>query len=971
MTSMMDDYFKNVQLYEQKYGKNCVVLYMVGSFYEAYGLEQGHDKVTGEHCNCLHKIGNIERISKILGIQLTKRNKPNQLTYENPYLCGFPSYALPKHLAKLLATQHTVAIFEQFDSDDPRYSKERRLTNIYSPSTYIDDENFETNNILLCCYLYSFICPITKSSRMNAAVSYIDLSTGKVHCCEYMDDQDHPTHVKQELCKLFYHIDPCEIVFIESKSDELFIKSLIQEVSNGSMCHIIPYNKSYDDNVFQEEFIKKLYHKSFPKTKISSWKEIIGLNNSGEMCMTFIQLLQFAYDHDPHIIEKIAKPIIEHSIDGLYLNQDAIYNLNLLSEKHNILFNDSASQSSCFSIINKTNTKMGERLLKYRLTHPVTSIDELTKRYNMIDTAKPHYRQYSELLKDIVDIDKKYRKMVLGRLSTCEFAQLHKTFCSVLNIFDANNNLFNITNCKNIKKLIEYTTKRFNINAMLDIHQTRVSFFNTGIDNIIDELNSKITELESIFKKFEESIKVFGNDNAIRASLNVMIDKQGNCIISTTKRAYENIKSLSWSYSIRYSKSPKPLIFKLSDLTVENVSQNAIKLRSKLLDKLANTLEKSKQQLEIRCKQLYEIMIKQYVEQYNDLIHNISHNVAIIDIAVSSAICSIENYYTRPILSNSEHGSFNIIGLRHPIIEKISDTTEYITNDVNLDNKNIGMLLYGLNSSGKSSLLRAIGINIILAQAGFYCSCDSINLSPYCSLFTKISSNDNLFKGQSTFVVEMYCLRDILQQSNKKTLVLCDELTAGTENNSAIGIVASSIITLIKQSTNFIFTTHLHGLMNFDELASNSKLSIFHFAVSVHNNEIIQNRKLITGSGDDKYGIEIASALGLSKQFTKLAYEYRHKFTGEETQLLTNKRSRYNSKVIVDCCTHCGYRPPKDSTNHLHVHHIAHQANTDERGRINGKAFHKNIKHNLMVLCETCHHKVHHDDHDGIDQPGD
>ena len=353
--------------------------------------------------------------------------------------------------------------------------------------------------------------------------------------------------------------------------------------------------------------------------------------------------------------------------------------------------------------------------------------------------------------------------------------------------------------------------------------------------------------------------------------------------------------------------------------------------------------------------------MKKFVNHYNDIVVYVAHKIAKIDVAVSSAVVSIENYYNRPNLTDSKRSEFHVIGLRHPIIEKISDSTEYITNNVELNSKTIGILLYGLNSSGKSSLLRAIGINIVMAQAGLYCSCDAISLCCYESLFTKISSSDNLFKGQSTFVAEMCCLKDMLQQSTSKSLILCDELTAGTETNSATGIVAAAIITFIQKDTNFIFTTHLHGLMEFPEINHNPKLHVYHFRVTTEGTRIIQDRKLIDGSGESQYGIEIANAVGLSKQFISKAYDFRRNHQGLDNQILSNKRSRYNSKVIVDSCTECGLKPTKGS-QYLHVHHQHHQADADTTGKITGKHFHKNIRHNLVVLCEQCHNKHHADD---------
>ena len=753
------------------------------------------------------------------------------------------------------------------------------------------------------------------------------------------------------------------------------------------MFHVQQKQSKFYDSVYQETFLKKVFSTHIKQNISTTYRDHIGFT-SQDIAASYIQLLQFTYEHDEHIVDRISFPEINKSSEILYLNQDAMYNLNILpsgsisnSLAHslaNSLTNSTGNTSkkhidSCFTLMNKTRTKMGERLLKSRLTHPITNIDELNTRYDMIDLVKPYHRNYSESLRSIIDIDKKYRQIILERSRPSEFNELYVSFVKANELFNMNNNLFTVPTqkLKNITKMIKYIIENFNVENLENSRENSynsTNIFNTNIFPELDKLFARITEIKSIFNTFDKEINSFGSDNSIRASINVTLDKQGRCILTTTKRAYDCIKKLStdWIYKISYSNAPKQLVFKLSELTIDSTVNQHVRLRSPLLDKFASVLEKDTNKAEHETNRLFGLVMKKFTSQYDNTVRYLSHMVAQIDVAVSSAVISIENYYTRPQLKPTQPtqpSEFSVIGLRHPLIEKISDDTEYITNDLTLNSTNIGMLLYGLNSSGKSSLLRAIGINVVLAQAGLYCSCDSFTLKCYESLFTKISANDNLFKGQSTFVAEMCCLKDMLQQSNKNSLILCDELTAGTETNSATGIVAASIDCFIQKSTNFIFTTHLHGLMDLPEIKNNKKLNVFHFKIRTEGSVIIQERKLINGSGESQYGIEIANAVGLPKQFISKAYEFRRDYQGIEHDILSNKRSKYNSRVIVDSCTECGAKPSKHkdgrSSQHLHVHHQHHQADADESGKIKSKAFHKNILHNLVVLCEKCHNKHH------------
>ena len=262
------------------------------------------------------------------------------------------------------------------------------------------------------------------------------------------------------------------------------------------------------------------------------------------------------------------------------------------------------------------------------------------------------------------------------------------------------------------------------------------------------------------------------------------------------------------------------------------------------------------------------------------------------------------------------------------------------------------MLLFGINSSGKSSLLRAIGSNIILAQSGMYVASKTFKFSLYHKLLTKISCHDDLYKGQSTFVSEMIELKHILLNSDKKTLAMFDELTSGTETESAISICCSSILELLDKKCNLLFTSHLHPITHFDEIKQHPLIDIFHFGIDFTKDDFSFNRTLKKGQGEKEYGIEIADKLGLSKDFIKRSYNFRNKLKGQGDLFLNTKKSKYNSKIFIDKCQICG------SHDNLQTHHIHEQHTADGDGMI--EHFHKNIKFNLMVVCEKCHQSIHH-----------
>ena len=252
-----------------------------------------------------------------------------------------------------------------------------------------------------------------------------------------------------------------------------------------------------------------------------------------------------------------------------------------------------------------------------------------------------------------------------------------------------------------------------------------------------------------------------------------------------------------------------------------------------------------------------------------------------------------------------------------------------------------------------STLMKSVGISVLMAQAGMFVPCSEMIFSPIKSLFTKIGTRDDIWKGKSTFITEMTELRYMLDRCDENSLLLCDEPTSGTETFSATGIVASALSLFMEKKSMFIMTTHLHTLKNFKELMEDPRLQVKHLGMEfdAKKKKLQFDRILRDGYGKSIYGLEIAEYLGFSVDFLKKAYEYRSRLETEPTNPIPKKRSRYNSKKWVEQCEECGCK------DNLHTHHIEHQANADKDGYIGTS--HKNRLSNLKVLCRDCHHKEH------------
>ena len=213
--------------------------------------------------------------------------------------------------------------------------------------------------------------------------------------------------------------------------------------------------------------------------------------------------------------------------------------------------------------------------------------------------------------------------------------------------------------------------------------------------------------------------------------------------------------------------------------------------------------------------------------------------------------------------------------------------------------------------------------------------------------------NDNLFKGLSTFAVEMSELRIILNTSDENSLILGDELCSGTEHESAVSIFVSGLQALSKKRSSAIFATHLHEIVGFDEIEELDNLIIKHLTVQYDKSKdsLIYDRKLKDGAGDSMYGLEVCKSLHLPEDFLENAYVLRSKYSKEETTILNTKTSHFNRNKIMGLCEMC----KKDLGEE--VHHLQHQEKADNNNMINN--FHKNHPANLLTLCEKCHLKIH------------
>jgi DNA mismatch repair protein MutS len=253
--------------------------------------------------------------------------------------------------------------------------------------------------------------------------------------------------------------------------------------------------------------------------------------------------------------------------------------------------------------------------------------------------------------------------------------------------------------------------------------------------------------------------------------------------------------------------------------------------------------------------------------------------------------------------------------------------------------------LYGINGSGKTCHAKSIALNVILAQAGFFVFADALTVAPFTKMFARINCDDDVYQGLSSFSVEMTELRSILRLADERSLIIGDEMCKGTEDMSAVALVASCVRWIHDRKVKFVFATHQHKL---PELVPED-IQIKHVRTEHRGGNVVFLRKLAEGPGDTMYGIEVARYLLGLPEIANRAMEIRNALVGRGDGRI--KKSRYNKKVTVTACQACG------TTTDLHTHHVVPQASFEKSQRKQ-----MNDKDNLMVLCHTCHDKVHHDE---------
>jgi DNA mismatch repair protein MutS len=893
---IVDEYFEYYNKYRKEYGEKVCILMQIGSFYEMEMVKNENED-----------IGNLDEIAKLLNIQITKKNKSiTTVDRNNPYMAGFPSISLSKFLPILLDNGYTVVVIDQVSSPP---NVKRKVVGVYSPSVYPIDLIYKES---------SKLCGIsvekTNAKQWIYCYCVIDINTNEIvlyseRLCESIVDN---------ILEIIDNETPKEVILFCNEKNNL-------EFDADVPIHRY-LNRRNESIEYQNEHFRKIFsHINFGLIEPIEYFQLEKFNMTS---MILLLTVDFISSHNITYINNLCVPKLYEDSSYLKLPLNTVSQLNVVGEK------TKGKTSNLFEIVNNTVTTLGKRHLKFLLTNPFRDTQQIQERYDLTEKLVVIHKELKQLLGQFGDIVFFHRKMSLGILSISEFCCLHENYLVILELV----NLLETNGIPTIrsdtkKQLQEYMSHYTNVFTMSTENE---NFLKRGVDNQIDELYESVVNLEEkIEEQRKEYEKLLGGPGNYIKLCNTETD--GYFFVCTKIRG-QQLKQRSRELNLKFT-------------------SNTCKISSDLIDELSNKLVNYKQLFMCQMKRIYQEHLQHYFKKYNPIFEDLKRLIERIDVCYSNGITSTMYKYTRPIIKESKQAYLSAKAIRHPIIERVLQNTMYVPNDITLDHKQKGIILSALNSCGKSSLLRSVGLSIVLAQSGLYVPCERFEFSPFDTLISQVDMTDNLWKSKSSFVSEMSGLKQIIHHAGPKTLVLSDELTKGTEVISATSIFATAAVTLTNSDTKFIFTTHLQDVLKLDCIKTNDKIGIYHLSVEICNDNIIFERKLKPGPCSELYGLEVAKATGLDDKFMKMAFRLRNQLTKTKSGVLTEKSSRYNSKKIVEKCEICGYYPFEKTDIPLDVHHIIGQCTADSNNYVGH--FHKNKKHNLVTLCKHCHQQTH------------
>lgn len=753
--------------------------------------------------------------SKVLNITLTTRNKNN----DNPVpLAGFPYHALDNYLDKLIKAGLKVAICEQVE--DPKTAVgivKRDITEIITPGAILDQNLIDKHENNFLCSVYF------EKNEDVIGLAALDISTADFRFTE-LNGEDFTNEV--------LHLHPAEIIVSSTTAEKWLLEKL------GEFKPAVTVFESWQ---FQSGEAIQLLKKHFKVKSLESFgahNKNIGATAAGA-ALAYVQSLY--KDNLQHI-----SSLHYYSLSS-FMQLDEVTRRNLELMKSMRYGNRSGS---LVDIIDQTLTPMGSRLLQYWLLNPLLDTGEIIGRQDIIAILMagfPYLKDLRVKLRDVGDISRLISKIGSMRINPREIMALQSYFLvlkevsSILKDFRGDITTFWAEQINTFEDLTDKIEAAFNEKPPLNI--TEGGIFRSGYHPELDELLSISHDGKTWIAQLED-------------------DERKKTGIPTLKIGYNKVFGYYIEVTTAHrSKVPDYYIGKQTLVNAERfISPRLKEYEAKVLS------------AEERIKSLeYELFkeFRSFLAEQIPRLQKLSEIVALIDAFGSLAFLAHQNNYCRPVFT--EERILDIQNGRHPVIEKLLVSEEFIPNDTVLNSEdNRIAIITGPNMAGKSTYLRQIGLIVILAQMGSFVPATGVQMPVFDRIFTRVGASDNLAQGQSTFLVEMIETANILHSATPASLILLDEIGRGTSTFDGLSL-AWAIVEYIEKlvSAMTLFATHYHELTELENLYPAVKN--YNIAVKEWQDQMIFLRRIERGGADQSYGIQVARLAGIPDKVVRRA----------------------------------------------------------------------------------------------------
>ena len=743
-------------------------------------------------------------------LELTLTGKDCGLEERAP-MCGIPFHAVDTYISRLIKKGYKVAICEQ--TEDPKLAKglvKREIVKMITPGTVTDAVMLDEKN-------NNYICAVYKLSN-GFGFSSADVSTGEMSCTEFIGANS-----------FFNLLD--EIGRI--KPSEMVVNNIM--FNNSSEIETIKKRFGLYISNLEDDFFDKNAAISMLNSKIDNFQE-----EKNKFSMAYIAagaLLKY--------LSEIQKANLEHINHLEVYESDKFMKIDIATRRNLEItetMRDKNKKGSLLWVLDSTNTAMGARLLHSWLDRPLISVDRIKERLNAVEVLKNNPILRSDIIEKldkIYDIERLTGRIVYGSANARDLVALKMS----LSVLPELKELLNGIDDELIKKLvadIDLSTDVVELieKAIVDeppITTKEGGLIKTGYNEEVDKLKYVSTNAKSIIAEMEARER---EKTGIK-NLKIAFNKVFGYYIEVT-RSYFDLVPKEYIRKQTLVDKERYIIQELKDLeeTITGAEEKVISLEYDLFCKVRN-----------------------YVAAQVERLQKTASMIANIDVLTSLADTAEKNNYVKPVIDDC--GIIDIKDGRHPVVEKCIASGEFVPNDTFLDfEDNKINIITGPNMAGKSTYMRQVALITLMAQVGSFVPASSAKIGIADRIFTRVGASDDLAMGQSTFMVEMSEVANILNNATSNSLVILDEIGRGTSTFDGLSIawaVVEHISEEIRART--LFATHYHELTELENKIEGVKN--YYISVKEKGDDVIFLRKILRGGADSSYGIHVAKLAGV------------------------------------------------------------------------------------------------------------